>query len=132
MTSRPTRHGRLKSKGMVFVMGWLPEEMVAVSERSSSFAATGYPSPDGLWILEWVATKPEFRGRGLIRRLLLEVLEEGREQGFEKAQIGYLLGNVAAKGAYEGVGFVWLAEHCHPDFEADYGVPGLARMQREL
>ena len=113
-------------------LGWTPEEMQGVGERISSFAATGYPNPDGLWIIEWVATKPEFRGRGLIRRLLLEILEEGREQSFERAQIGYLLGNIRAKGAYEAVGFRWVAEHCHPDFEADYGVPGLARMQRDL
>ena len=113
-------------------LGWTPEEMVAVGERSSSFAATRYPNSDGLWIIEWVATKPEFRGRGLIRRLLLEILDEGREQDFEKAQIGYLLGNFLAKSAYEGVGFQWVAEHCHADFEADYGVPGLARMQRDL
>jgi hypothetical protein len=30
------------------------------------------------------------------------------------------------------VGFKWVEEHCHPDFEADYGTPGLARMQLEL
>jgi ribosomal protein S18 acetylase RimI-like enzyme len=113
-------------------LGWTPEEMTAMAERSSSFAATGYPSPDGLWIIEWVATKPEFRGRRLIHRLLLEILDEGRKQDFEKAQIGYLLGNVRAKAAYEGVGFAWVEEHCHPDFEADYGVPGIARMQRDL
>jgi len=113
-------------------LGWSPEDMLAAGERSGSFAATGYPNPDGLWIVEWVATKPEFRGRGLIRRLLLEILDEGREQGFDTAQIGYLLGNLPAKRAYEGVGFRWVAEHCHPDFEADYGVPGLARMQLDL
>jgi len=113
-------------------LGWTPAQMQAVSERTSSFAATGYPNPDGLWIIEWVATRPEFRGRSLIRRLLEEILEQGREAGFERSQIGYLLGNVRAKGAYEGVGFKWLEDHCHPDFEAAYGTPGVARMQRDL
>jgi GNAT superfamily N-acetyltransferase len=113
-------------------LGWSPEEMLAVGERSASFAATGYPNPEGLWIVEWVATRPEFRGRALIRRLLFEILEEGRDQGFEKAQIGYLLGNTRAKSAYEGAGFKWVDEHCHPDFEEDYGTPGIARMQRDL
>jgi hypothetical protein len=87
-------------------LGWTPEEMLAVRDRSASFAATGYPNPDGLWIVEWVATRPEFRGRALIRRL--------------------------AKSAYEGVGFKWVEEHCHPAFEEDYGTPGIARMQRDL
>lgn len=113
-------------------LGWTPEEMQALPERLGSFAATGYPNPDGLWIVEWVATKPEYRGRALVRRLLLEILEEGRELGFTRAQIGYLLGNVRAKSAYEGVGFKWVDEHCHPDFERVYGTPGIARMQRDL
>jgi translation initiation factor 4G len=113
-------------------LGWTEEQMQAAMTRSSSFAATGYPNPDGLWIIEWVATRPEFRGRALIRRLLLEILEKGRQQSFEKAQIGYLLGNVRAKSAYEGVGFKWVDEHCHPDFERDYGEPGIARMQLDL
>jgi ribosomal protein S18 acetylase RimI-like enzyme len=113
-------------------LGWSPEELQALAERFGSFAATGYPNPDGLWIVEWVATRPEFRGRSLIRRLLLEILEEGRERGFTRAQIGYLLGNIRAKSAYEGVGFKWVEEHCHPDFEREYGTPGIARMQRDL
>ena len=113
-------------------LGWTPEEMTAAGERGHSFGATGYPNPDGLWIVEWVATRPEFRGRALIHRLLLEILEQGREEGFERAQIGYLLGNTRAKSAYERVGFKWVEEHCHPDFEADFGTPGIARMQRDL
>ncbi|MFQ5417725.1 MAG: GNAT family N-acetyltransferase [Myxococcota bacterium] len=111
---------------------WSPQELQTLVERFGSFAATGYPNPDGLWIIEWVATRPEFRGRSLVHRLLLEVLEEGRERGFARAQIGYLLGNVRAKSAYERVGFKWVEEHCHPDFEREYGTPGIARMQRDL
>ena len=64
--------------------------------------------------------------------MLLEILEQGREEGFERAQVGYLLGNTRAKCAYERVGFKWVEEHCHPDFEADFGTPGIARMQRDL
>jgi ribosomal protein S18 acetylase RimI-like enzyme len=112
--------------------GWQPAQLVEMGERTKSFSATGYVNPDGLWIIEWVATVPEQRGRGLVRKLMLEVLEEGRQRGFTRAQIGYLLGNVRAKSAYEGVGFQWLEDHCHPTFEADYGAPGLARMQRDL
>jgi ribosomal protein S18 acetylase RimI-like enzyme len=113
-------------------LGWTPEQMQEVSLRTGSFAATGYPNPDGLWIIEWVATRPEFRGRSLVHRLLEEILDQGRDEGFTRSQIGYLLGNVRAKGAYEGVGFEWMEDHCHPDFEADYGTPGVARMQRAL
>jgi ribosomal protein S18 acetylase RimI-like enzyme len=113
-------------------LGWTPEQLAAIGERTKSFVATGYLNPDGVWIIEWVATVPEFRGRGLVRKLMLEVLDEGKQRGFNRAQIGYILGNLRAKSAYEGVGFEWLEDHCHPSFEADYGEPGLARMQRDL
>ena len=121
--------------GLVEVLSgleWSQPEMEAMGERIGSFAATGYPNPDGLWIIEWVATKSEFRGRALIHQLLVEILEQGRKQGFTRSQIGYLLGNLPAKGAYEGVGFKWVDEHRHSSFEADYGSPGIARMQRDL
>jgi ribosomal protein S18 acetylase RimI-like enzyme len=106
--------------------------MLAMGERTASFEALGYPNADGLWIVEWVATRPDFRGQGLVRRVLHEILDEGRAQGFERAQIGYLLGNVRARSAYEGVGFRWVEEYRHPDFEKDFGTPGLARMQMDL
>jgi len=112
--------------------GWTAEDLGVMAKRAASFEVLGYPNPDGLWIVEWVATKPEFRGRSLVRQLLREILEEGRAQGFERAQIGYLLGNVRAKSAYEGVGFEVVEEYRHADFEKDYGSPGLARMQMQL
>jgi ribosomal protein S18 acetylase RimI-like enzyme len=113
-------------------LGWSQEKLETFIAHTASFSATGYPSPDGLWIVEWVATRPEFRGHSLMNRLLLEILDEGRRLGFERAQIGYLLGNTRAKGAYERVGFEWVEDHCHEDFQRDYGEPGLARMQRDL
>jgi len=113
-------------------LGWSQQKLESLIAGTASFNATGYPNPDGLWIIEWVATKPEFRGRSLMNRLLLEILDAGRDQGFERAQIGHLLGNTPARSAYERVGFRWIEDHCHPDFERDYGEPGLARMQRDL
>jgi RimJ/RimL family protein N-acetyltransferase len=113
-------------------LGWTQEKLESFVAGASSFSSTGYPNPDGLWIIEWVATRPEFRGRSFMNRMLLEILDEGRKQGFERAQIGHLLGNTPARAAYERVGFVWLEDHCHPDFQRDYGEPGLARMQRDL
>jgi len=113
-------------------LDWTQQELESALTNTASFSATGYPNPDGLWIVEWVATRPEFRGRSFMNRMLLEILEEGREQGFERAQIGHLLGNTPARTAYERVGFSWVEDHCHPDFERDYGSPGLARMQLDL
>ncbi len=113
-------------------LGFTPKEMSVIGERMAPFLSTGYPNPDGMWIVEWVATRPEYRGRGLVHRLLEDILNLGREQAFRRAQIGYLLGNESAKRAYEKAGFEWLDEWCHPDFEAAFGTPGAARMQRDL
>jgi len=113
-------------------LGWSNEEIGGLIQRFEPYYLLGYPTPDGLWIIEWVATKPEFRGRGIIRKLLDAILEMGREEGYERSQVGYLLGNISAKTAYESVGFKWLDEYRHRAFEEAFGSPGFARMQRDL
>ncbi len=113
-------------------LGWTYEKMVEIPERIASFKSIDYVNYDGHWIVEWVATKPEYRGKGLIARLLQEILQEGRKQGFKVAQIGYLLGNTPAKKAYEQVGFKWTTDYKHADFENDYDCPGIASMKLDL
>jgi len=84
------------------------------------------------WIVEWVATLAPFRRRGLVDRLLAEVLEEGRRQGHRLAQIMILIGNLPARRAYERAGFVLRDEKRTPEFEAAVGCPGLARFTMTL
>jgi ribosomal protein S18 acetylase RimI-like enzyme len=48
-------------------------------------------SPDhvpGAWIVEDVATRPEFRRRGLVDALLEEIMERGRKRGATVSDIG--------------------------------------------
>jgi GNAT superfamily N-acetyltransferase len=113
-------------------LGLPTEELLAMRDRTAPFRSIKYVNPDNLWIIEWVATKPDFRGRGIINGLLLEILDKGRGEGFDKSQIGYILGNTPAKNAYEKVGFTWTKDYCHADFEAIFGTPGLASMHRDL
>jgi ribosomal protein S18 acetylase RimI-like enzyme len=113
-------------------LGWSEDEMVAVTRRMSPFGSLRFPTPPGLWIVEWVATLPEYRGRGLVNALLLEILERGREEGFTQSQIGYYLGNTPAKNAYEKVGYKYVDEYRHTDWEAALGCPGVARMLLDL
>jgi GNAT superfamily N-acetyltransferase len=129
-----SQHGTAQLTPALFQasLGFGPGEMKAVGEGIAPFISTGYPNPDGVWIIEWVATRPEHRGQGLIHRLLLDILDRGRQQSFEIAQVGSLLGNTPAKNAYEKVGFKRLDEWCHADFEVAFGTPGAARMQRPL
>ena len=117
---------------VVLGLGWGGDEIGAMAKSIEPYYQLGFPNPDNLWIIEWVATRSEFRGHGIIRLLLDAILEKGREEGFERSQIGYILGNIPAKSAYEAVGFEWLDEYTHPDFDEAFGTPGIARMQRDL
>ena len=87
---------------------------------------------EGAWIIDSVATLPEHRRQGLVDRLLVAILEKGRQEGFQKAQISIYIGNRAAQLAYKKHGFKIVDEKRHPDFEAEIGSPGMALMLRNL
>jgi ribosomal protein S18 acetylase RimI-like enzyme len=89
-------------------------------------------TPDDRWIVEWVALRPEARGKGIAAELLRAVLDRGRSAGFGKAQITYLIGNTPAQRAYERAGFVLVDEKRDPQFEAIFGRPGTSRMWIDL
>jgi len=86
----------------------------------------------GAWIIDSVATVPEFRRKGIVDKLLEEILEKGRKQGFRLAQINMYIGNFPAQRAYEKHGFKVIDEKRHPDFEAEIGSPGMMRLLRDL
>ena len=86
----------------------------------------------GAWIIDSVATVPEFRRKGIVGKLLEEILEKGRKQGFHLAQINMYIGNFPAQRAYEKHGFKVIDEKRHPDFEAEIGSPGMMRLLRDL
>jgi len=112
--------------------GWTPSERAEFGERMLSVMA-GMPSPpEDRWVVEWVATSPEFRGRGIVHTLLLEILDRGRDAGFDKAQIGYFLGNIRAARSYERVGFRCVDEWRSPVWEEALGSPGVATMHLDL
>ncbi|MBS3918152.1 MAG: GNAT family N-acetyltransferase [Deltaproteobacteria bacterium] len=87
---------------------------------------------EGAWIIDSVATVPEFRRKGIVGRLLEEILERGRQHGFRLAQINMYIGNVPARRAYEKHGFKVIDEKRHPYFEAEIGSPGMMRLLRDL
>ena len=87
---------------------------------------------EGAWIIDSVATLPQYRRKGLVDRLLAAILEKGRQEGFRRTQISIYIGNIAAQRAYEKHGFKIVDEKRHPDFEAEIGSPGMALMLRNL
>jgi len=84
------------------------------------------------WIVEHVATKPEFRRQGLVGRLIAAQLDRGRELGATTADIGVYIDNTPAQRAYEKAGFALIGEKRHPDFEAAYGTPGIRALRRPI
>jgi translation initiation factor 4G len=113
-------------------LGRSPEENAAGWARAGSFALVTHEREPGAWIVEWVATKPTFRRRGLVDRLLAEILDVGRAKGATTAEIGVYMGNDPAQRAYEKAGFAVVSEKTHPDFEAAYGCPGTRELRRAI
>ncbi|MEO8603955.1 MAG: GNAT family N-acetyltransferase [bacterium] len=109
---------------------WSVEQREAMALRIAPFLTCLPDTAEDAWVVEWVATRPEFRGRGLVRELLLAILARGQERGHTQAQIAILIGNVAAQRAYESVGFRVADEKTHADFEATVGSPGIRRLLR--
>lgn len=109
---------------------WSEQDRDAMGERLTPFLTCIPDTAEDAWIIEWVATWPEFRGKGIVRALLYEILEHGRQRGHAQAQIAVLIGNTPAQRAYEGVGFRVVSEKTHPDFERAIGCPGIRRLLR--
>jgi len=100
--------------------------------RAATVALVSPTHVPGSWTTENVATKPEFRRRGLVDRLLVEMMDRGRAKGATVGEVGVFIGNDNAQRAYEKAGYEVVEEKLHPDFEAVYKCPGVRQLRREL
>jgi ribosomal protein S18 acetylase RimI-like enzyme len=100
--------------------------------RAGSFLNVAPEHDDNTWVVEHVATAPEFRRRGLTDRLLTEILDRGRSRGCTTADIGVLMENDRAQAAYEKAGFTVVEEKRDAAFEAAYKCPGIRLLRRAL
>ena len=107
-----------------------PDE--AAMKRSERVLCCIPDEVDRAWVIDSVATVPEFRRRGIVSKLLDKILDKGREQGFRHAQINMYIGNIPAQKAYEKHEFRVLDEKRHPSFEVEIGSPGMIRLLRDL
>ena len=112
--------------------GRTEEEAAAGFERAKSIMNVIPEHAPGAWIVENVATLPEFRRRGLVDRLMEEILERGRRRGATVADISVFIGNDTAQRAYEKCGFEAIAERHDREFESVYGTPGIRTLRRSL
>jgi translation initiation factor 4G len=109
---------------------WNEQRRQEMGMRIAPFLTCIPDTAEDAWVIEWVATLPDYRGRGLVRSLLHAILDRGNANGHAMAQIGVLIGNTPAQRAYEGVGFRVKDEKTHPDFQALLGCPGIRRLLR--
>jgi translation initiation factor 4G len=112
--------------------GWSDERIASGLRRLAVFVGCLPKDDPRAWSLEWVATLPAFRRRGLVDRLLDVALEAGRRRGHGAADLLILSGNEPARCAYEKHGFRIVDEAHTPEFEAALGCPGLALMRADL
>jgi len=113
-------------------MGLTEEDMAPGQQSLTAFYTCHPENAEGAWIIEQVATLPEFRRTGVISKLIDAVLEKGRKQGFSLAQVSFYIGNTPAEQAYKKAGFRYVDEKRHPDFEATIGCPGMIRFLRDI
>ena len=81
--------------------------MIFVIENDQRFIATAglRQNTDGVWLVTGVWTDPEYRGRGLGRKLLKHVIEVARTKGIGCLQLDVNQIQISAIKLYESLGF---------------------------
>jgi ribosomal protein S18 acetylase RimI-like enzyme len=113
-------------------LGWTTADVAASQQRLAPALACMPPEAHADWCIEFVATLPEYRRRGLVDALMREAIQRGVDRGCSLAQIMILIGNDAAQKAYEKSVFVVRDECSSPEFQAAIGAPGFRRLMRRL
>lgn len=112
--------------------GRTEEQAAAGFERAMSIMSVIPEHVPGAWIVENVATLPDFRRRGLSELLMGEILERGRAAGASTADISVFIGNDGAQRAYEKCGFEVVGEKLDAEFESVYQTPGTRTLRRAI
>jgi len=112
--------------------GWTEKQIGTMMQCFAPLQTCTPEAPDNTWIIDFVATRKELRGGGLVGSLLGAILEKGRNLGCETSQVAIFIGNTSAQRVYEKAGFKIVDEKRHPDFEAALGCPGIVLLRRAL
>lgn len=113
-------------------VGWSHEQQLALLDGFKVFSRCLPMGYQRNWVLEYIATKPDYRSSGVTSELLKDLLECGREVGAETAQVAYFVGNEAARKSYRKLGFIEVDKILDDEFEAQYGVSGVVHLSLEL
>jgi ribosomal protein S18 acetylase RimI-like enzyme len=107
-------------------------ELAAIFRRGAYSSGCWVQGGEGDWLIEHVASLPEYRGRGLVQALIKRALAAGQAAGFRRASISFLIGNDPAERCYAKAGFVFAEEQRDPAFESLTGAPGFRRFVRGI
>jgi translation initiation factor 4G len=113
-------------------LGWSMADVEASQARLSPVVACMPADAGADWCIEFVATLPQFRRRGLVDALMRRAIQRGFDRQCSLAQIQILIGNHPAQKAYEKAGFTVFDERQSPEFQAVIGSPGFRRLLRKL
>jgi translation initiation factor 4G len=113
-------------------LGRSAEQHEAGSRRIASWDLVHPAHSRDAWVTECVATRPEYRRRGLISALITANLDVGRRAGATAAEVPVYIGNAAAQRAYERAGFTVVSEKRHPEFESVFRFPGMRLLRRDI
>jgi ribosomal protein S18 acetylase RimI-like enzyme len=132
----PLRLSRLDA--MAEILGWSETTMEMFRDRYLElWGGDLHPfflTPQADWIIETVAVLPEGRGRGLGKRLIRALLDEGRARHHEFAGIMVINGNDVARRTYESVGFKPYQTFHGDYFSEQFGIefPGVTKFGLRL
>jgi len=113
-------------------LAWTEAEVAASRQRMAPARACFVPDAGEDWCIEFVATLPQYRRRGLVDALMREAIQQGVERGSKLAQITILQGNTAAQAAYEKWGFKVHDERGSEEFRVAIGAAGFRSLMRGL
>ena len=123
---------RAAIKQVATAIGLSTADLTAILRRGAYGTNCWVQGGAGEWLIEHVATRSEYRGRGLVQALIDHALAAGRQAGFKRASISFLIGNDAAERCYAKAGFSFIEERRDPAFEAITGSPGFRRFVRAI
>jgi ribosomal protein S18 acetylase RimI-like enzyme len=109
-----------------------PQAFQEAEERSSKMLICLPKEIDGAWVIDSVATLPQYRKKGIAEKLMEHVLHEGKERGYTMAQINMYIGNEPALNLYKKMGFEVIEEKRDEYFERTIGSPGMLSLARTL
>ncbi|MDE2331336.1 MAG: GNAT family N-acetyltransferase [Bradyrhizobium sp.] len=107
-------------------------ELAAIRGRGAYLTNCWVQGGESDWLVEHVASRPSYRGRGLILALIEHALAAGKAGGYAQASITFLIGNEVAQRCYSRAGFAFAEEKRDASFEALTGAPGFRRFQRAI